>query len=144
MKKWIILLVVLLLGMIALFSLQKDEQDLGDNYYYLPLYEAIDVGLPDGAIVYKSTQKYSFDEVKIKGDVVSIDCNEKFIIVIRKPKEVKYEEIYTKSSLGTDSLEYFIVVKKSDLVKGPFSKQKYLGKRKELGVSKDLKLDFEE
>lgn len=143
MNKWIIILVMLFFGIATLFFLQKDEQDLGDNYYYLPLYEAIDVGLPDGAIVYKSTQKYLFSEVKIKGDVVDIDSDEKFIIATRKPKAVKSQLVYTKNRKGSDSVEYYIIVKNIDVVIGPISKQKFALKRKELSVSDELKLEVE-
>ena len=49
MKKLIILLVSLFLVLSILF-VKQDNQKLGHNYYFLPLYEAIDVGFPDGAL----------------------------------------------------------------------------------------------
>ena len=40
--------------------------------------------------------------------------------------------------------QYWIIIKKIDYVYGPFRKEEYLQKKKELGVSGNLKLKFEE
>ena len=49
MKKLIIAIIVtVLLCGILFFIFRTDEQDLGDNYFYLPKYEAIDIGYPEG------------------------------------------------------------------------------------------------
>jgi hypothetical protein len=133
MKNKIITITILLLLMI-LFFWGEDEKDLGDNYYYLPDYEAIDIGFPEGAIVYKGTQMNMFDEIKIHRTVVSASSNKDFILAIRKLEEFSIEK---------DSLQHYIIVKKTDSVHGPYNNSEYIKKRKEFGVSKKLKLGFE-
>lgn len=136
MKKWIIAIFIILLSVFLLLVFGRDEQDLGDNYYYLPEYEAIDVGYPGGAIVYKSSQKYLYSDIKIKGDVISVNSNKDFVIAIQKIDSSNMEKTH---SVIVD-LQFYIIVKSSDLVYGPYSKKEYLQKRKELGVPNKLRL----
>ena len=134
MKKTIILIMVLVLAIISFFILEIDEQDLGGNYYYLPAYEAVDVGYPGGAIIYKSQQKYSYSDVKIQEEVISVNNNKDFVLAIQK---------LNNSSTKRDSLQYYIIAKKSDLVYGPYDKKRYMQKRKELNVPNKLILKVE-
>ena len=134
MKKTIILIMVLVLAIISFFILEIDEQDLGGNYYYLPAYEAVDVGYPGGAIIYKSQQKYSYSDVKIQEEVISVNNNKDFVVAIQK---------LNNSSTKRDSLQYYIIAKKSDLVYGPYDKKRYMQKRKELNVPNKLILKVE-
>jgi len=131
MKKRIIAVFIILLSIIVLLFWGNDEQDLGDNYYYLPKYEAIDLGYPGGAIIYKSPQKHLYSDIKIHREVVSVNSNNDFVIAIQK---------LDSSNTENDSLQYFIIVKESDLIFGPYNKKKYLQKRDALKVPKDLKL----
>jgi hypothetical protein len=59
MKKWIAVICTLVIFVFAFFVQNqiKDNEDLGDGYYYLPPYEALDIGFPEGAVIYKSSQK---------------------------------------------------------------------------------------
>lgn len=134
MKKTIVLILVLVLSIILFFTLGIDEQDLGDNYYYLPKYDAIDVGYPGGAIIYKSQQKYLYSDIKIKEEVINVNNDGNFILAIQKSDS---------SSFGKGSLGYFIIVKNTDLVYGPYDKKSYMQKRKELSVPKKLILKEE-
>ena len=138
MKKWIIVICVLITIGIVFFitKTEKDTETLGDNYYYLSPYEAIDVGFPEGAIIYKSSQKNLFSDIKIQGEVISINYDKDFIVAVQHKK--------SSAELVKDKmLYYFIIEKKLDNVIGPLSKQEYLKKREELGVPRELKLKEE-
>ncbi len=143
MKKWIITIVIILL-VVFLYLIWggANEQDLGDNYYYLPKYEAVDIGYPEGAIIYKSAQRNVFVDVKIHRNVTSVNKNRDFIIAIQQDDSVN---IKNKQSnvLDDDDLHYFIIVKFTDIVYGPFSKIEYLKKRDELKIPHSLKLQNE-
>ncbi|HKR05947.1 MAG TPA: DUF3997 domain-containing protein [Bacteroidia bacterium] len=140
MKKWIIAILVILLSGILFFMIWgQDDQDLGDNYYYLPKYEAIDVGFPGGAIVYKSTQKHLYSEIKIYGNVKEVNFNKEFIIAIQNA-DTSYLEKADSDIFEKNFSNYYIIVKKSDLVYGPYSKEEYIQKRDELGIPEELKL----
>ena len=54
MKKWLVVVCVALLSGLLLSRWGVDNQELGEGYYYLPSYEAVDVGYPGGSVVYKS------------------------------------------------------------------------------------------
>ena len=138
MKKWIIVICVLITIGIVFFitKTEKDTETLGDNYYYLSPYEAIDVGFPEGAIIYKSSQKNLFSDIKIQGEVISINYDKDFIVAVQQKKS---SEELVKDKM----LYYFIIEKKLDNVIGPLSKQEYLKKREELGVPRELKLKEE-
>ena len=125
--------------MVVLYLLwgRTNEQDLGDNYYYLPEYEAIDIGYPDGAIIYKSAQRNVFSDVKIHRTVIGVNKNKDFIIAIQHDDSVN---VKCMQSTVLDSIHYFIIAKQTDKVYGPFSKMDYLKKRAELKVPKELEL----
>jgi hypothetical protein len=143
MKKWIItIVIILLLVVVYLIWGRVNEQDLGDNYYYLPKYEAVDIGYPDGAIIYKSEQRNVFSDVKIQRTVISVNKNKDFIIAIQQDDSVNIKSIQS-NVLDSIHLYYFIIVKQTDMVYGPFSKIEYLKKREELKIPHNLKLKDE-
>jgi len=130
-----ILTTLLLIATVAiLFSIFKnDDHSLGGNYYYLPKYEAIDIGYPGGAIIYKSMQKNVFTDVKIYGDVIGVNANNEFIIAIQR------KDLTIDSSDNSElKHRYFIIVKKQDKVYGPYTKEEFQEVKKELGVPKSL------
>ncbi|NCA85794.1 MAG: DUF3997 domain-containing protein [Clostridia bacterium] len=131
MKKLTFTIIIISLAIITLVFWGNDEQDLGDNYYYLPDYEAIDIGFPNGAIIYKATQKNVFNDVKVHGSVVDVNSDSDFIIASQK---------IGSSYVGKDSLLYYIIVKKTDLISGPYNKEEYLQKREELSIPQKLTL----
>lgn len=125
---------VLILCGVLFIVMSPDEEVLGENYYYLPEYVAYDVGYPEGGIIYKSSQKNSFSNIIIHGNVIRMDDNKDFIIAMQlKDDSAKID----KKQL----LHYFIIEKKSDLKFGPYNKEEYLQKREELNVPKGLKLE---
>lgn len=128
----LIVLLVLLIGAIVSLTI-TDDQELGDGYYYLPKYEAIDVGYPDGPIIYKSTQKYYFMEVIIKDNIHNVISNRRYIVVYAKEVEKS-----SFSDLKSVIDRYYIIDKKSGNVDGPIGKQDFLERVSELGVLKEL------
>ena len=131
-KSVVVICVALFIG--GLFFLLKSEReygDLGDHYFYMSEYDAMDMGVPDGAFIYKSREKNSWgdNEIKIHRDVIKAKNDKDFIIAIRRKKQ-------------NGTLQYYIIAKYSDTVYGPFQKEDYLKKREDLFVSK--KLIFEE
>ncbi len=134
MKKRIVTIIIISVAIIIFIFWGNDEQDLGDNYYFLPEYEAIDIGFPDGSIIYKATKKNVFNDIKVHGIVVSAKSNANFIIATQK---------IDSSYVGEDSLSYYIIVKKTDLTYGPYTKREYLQKREELSISQKLTLKDE-
>jgi hypothetical protein len=120
----------ILLLLIFTFSCSESDRELGDGYYYLPKYEAIDVGYPE-AIVYKSSQEYVFNDVKIRGDVKEIKANSKFIIAKRDP--------LISRDRNTGVLEYYIILKSNDSLIGPLTSEKFKQTTKSLGVNLEFK-----
>lgn len=143
MKKWIITVAIVLLLVVLYLALGVNEQILGDDYYYLPEYEAIDVGYPNGAIICKSTNRYEIDEVKIHKNVVSVNKNRQFIIAIQQDDSVNIKGIQ-QNVPDSNHLHYYIIVKQSDRVYGPYSKIDYLKKRDELKIPHRLKFEDEQ
>ena len=140
MKKLITaIVIILLLVVLCLIWRRGNEQDLGDNYFYLPRYEAVDIGYPDGAIIYKSAERNVFSDVKIRGNVISVEKNRDFIVAIQQDDSVNIKSVQSKV-LDSIYLHYFIIAKQTDMVYGPFSKIEYLKKREELNIPHSLTL----
>ncbi len=97
----------ILIAVLLLTSCGYSDAFLGDGYYYLSVEEAIDVGYPDGAIIYKSTERYFFKDVVITGDVIKVENNKSYIAA----KQI--DRI-------TDSINYFLIDKISNINHGPF------------------------
>jgi hypothetical protein len=81
-----------------------DAMDLGEGYWYLPEYEAIDIGYPDGkSVIYKSQQKNAFTEVLIEGEILTVSTDENYIFaVLEGPK-------------------FYIIDKKETKIYGPYN-----------------------
>jgi len=96
----------------------NDGTHLGNNYYYLPDYESVDIGYPYGSIVYKSHEKYHFDEVVIFSDINKITSNEKYIIVLQRPNKNILKSII-KDDLTLWN-EHYLKTKKDSIVILPY------------------------
>ena len=117
---------------VSIICFSCSERELGNGYYFLPKYEAIDVGYPEGeAIVYKSNEEYSFSNIRIRGDVLEVHADSEFIIAKRDPL-ISWET-------NTGILEYFIILKKNDSVIGPLTKEKFILKAKKSGINLEFK-----
>jgi hypothetical protein len=90
-----------------IFSSCADNADLGDSYYYLDPLEAIDIGYPYGAIIYKSNKKLVFDTTIVSKEVVQVSHSDKFIFA---------KQLTDKNGLDTS---YYIIDKGRDKVYGP-------------------------
>lgn len=84
------LIIIVIVAMLFLGC--TDEMDLGNNYFYLPEYEAYDIGFPYGSIVYKSKKAFDFDSILVYADVVAIKTNKEFIIVKQKPNKKVFKK----------------------------------------------------
>ncbi len=117
----------------------SEQRYLGENYYYLPVYEALDMGYPGGAVIYRSEQVNYFDDVKICGDVIDVEFDEVFVLAIQDPNQNvlcdKKTETYLTDVVG---LNYWIIAKQEDIVYGPYSKEKFQTARIILKVPTDL------
>ena len=101
--------VLIVIILVISFSSCKDDANLGDSYYYLDPCEAIDVGYPDGAIIYKSDRKLVFDTTIISKQVVAVTHNDQFILA----KQVSTADVYDTN--------YYFVDKTTDRVYGPLT-----------------------
>ena len=130
MIKWIL---IFMAGFLAIFyvAYENDDQNLGNNYFYLPKYEADDIGFPDGAIIYKSDKKYIFNDVKISGEIIDVAHDNSFILAVQETEKFNTWKTHN----------YYIIVIKTDSTYGPYTLEEYLLRRKELGVPDDLKLE---
>lgn len=145
---------LVIISVIVYLIILGDNQDLGDDYYYLPDYEAEDIGYPGGAIVYKARKKYLFNDIKISGNVTDVNSNRNFVIAIQNPIPSSImQDIVPTSMQEPDNVEendsllgsiwFYIIHKETDEVFGPYSKKEYLQKRKELKIPENLKLENE-
>ncbi len=142
MKKWIFATFVLILAVVGLCILWPTDRELGDGYYYLPKYESIDVGYENcEAIVYKSASENLFSDIKIRGDVISVNSNRNFIVAAQSTPIGCIDEFVLDGS-SIRHLSFFIIVKKTDSLYGPYLLEGYLKKREELKVPDKLKLKF--
>jgi len=112
--------------------------DLGDGY-------RLDYD-PVGDISILDTK----NTVIVEGHVLDYSFNEDFIIASERPRSIFPEcngsmpnatsdmcdEVFRKSKF----YQIYIIVKKKRLVLGPFNKEQYLLKKKELGIPEDLRL----
>ena len=115
MKKLVTLLLLVIASLIVIPpAFWKDQNNLGDNYYFLPTYESIDVGYPGGnAVIYRSPQKYSFKEIKVEGNIVSVSQNNDFIFAVTQSPSKNEKK-------SAETLEIFVIHKSLGTVSGPF------------------------
>ena len=97
---------------------QWSDAYLGNNYYYLNKFEAIDIGYPNGAIIYKSQQENVFQNVIVHGNVVNVNFNEQFILAKQSPLKNPTDTVY------------FIILKKLDKVYGPLKANSFTNMKK--------------
>lgn len=102
-------------GMVIIcFTSCKDETDLGNNFYYLPDYESVDIGYPYGTIVYKSREKDKFEKIFIYADVISVSYNDNYIIVKQIPnRKILLQNIKDDLNLWSN---YYLEIKRDSLI----------------------------
>lgn len=100
---------ILFLGLIFIFSIffiyryWDCDIDLGDNYYYLPDYEALDIGSSYKPLIYKSFSKNVIEKIIISPIVVKAKNRGNYILVIQTNKKDTIKK-------------YFIINKKNDSI----------------------------
>ena len=142
MVKTIVTLSALVVGVfLLLFRVyNKSEAELGGGYYYLSKQEALDVGYPNcESIIYKSAARNVFQNIVVKGDVVAISKNDKFILAAQVP--LRYCTGNELTIVDSSLLKYFIISKEQSLTFGPYNKADYLHKKEELAVPNTLNLN---
>ncbi|WP_187478094.1 hypothetical protein [Amniculibacterium sp. G2-70] len=111
-KKMIILGITIFIFWLGYEYWDYDE-DLGDGYYFLPEYEAKDIGFPDGAIVYKSFDKNVFEDIKIPATVIEAKNTGDYIVAIQIPQN--------------DTIrKYFVINKKTDEIIENLNRKEFL------------------
>ncbi len=99
-----------------------NDRDLWDWYYYLPLYEAIDIWYPEKtALIYKSRRMYLFSNIKITWDIINVKYNDDFIVFSKKMED--------------NLFKCFIIDKKSNQILGPFTTYDFVSYARRLNVS---------
>ncbi|MFC6225009.1 hypothetical protein ACFP2F_17305 [Hymenobacter artigasi] len=141
MKKWLVLVCVALLSGVLFFLWVADKQELGGRYFYLPSDEAVDMGYPGGPVVYKSAQKHLFSHIRIDGDLRGVNANGRFILAVRQPPAASAAGNAVPSK--QPGLQYFVLIKASDAVYGPYNREEYAQQRTLLGVPQDLQVAAE-
>jgi hypothetical protein len=132
MRKISKIILLLFISLLIGCSFFFDKEKLGDNYYYLSIFDAYDVGFEKGPIIYKSNQKMVFEKIIIEGDVVEVNYNDNYIIA-KKANHIEFRKEY----FNDEKVEYFIISKKSDSIFGPYNEMWYKVKKMELNL--DLK-----
>ena len=120
--KYLLLIVIVC----VISSCKWSNADLGDNYYYLDKDEAVDIGFPGGAIIYKSPERYSFKDIKITGDVLKVNSDNNFILAKQNPKS------------EPNKINYYIIEKNGDIIHGPLSLDSLRILKKDLKIELEL------
>ena len=141
MKKWLVLVCVALFSGLVFSLWGADKEELGGGYFYLPSDEAVDMGYPGGPVVYKSAQKHLFSHLRLDGDLRGVNANGRFILAVRHPPAAPAAGNAVPSKQPV--LQYFVLVKASDAVYGPYNREEYAQQRTRLGVPPDLQLAAE-
>ncbi|AZI56116.1 hypothetical protein EIB75_13025 [Epilithonimonas vandammei] len=113
MKKGFIILGISILIFWLGYKYWDSDMDLGDGYYFLPEYEALDIGFPNGAIVYKSFDKNVFEDIIIPATVVEAKNRGDYIIAIQIPQNDTVKR-------------YFVIDKKGSKIFKDLNKKEFL------------------
>lgn len=108
----VLLYIVCIVTLLGITSCDRNNNL--ESYYYLDKGEALDVGYPYGAIVYKSPEEYLYRDVIIGGNVLAFKQNSKYIVA--------------KQNLDIELLEKWII----EDIKSFIGSNGYNGERREL------------
>jgi hypothetical protein len=93
---------------------------------------------------YNSEHRHIIGEIDIPPNVISYDYDKNFIIVKQKPTEIQYA-IYDKMKYvyryGSDSIYYWIIMHKNNLVLGPMDSIEYIQAKSKYQVSEKLDIN---
>lgn len=74
---------------------------LRNGHFFIDEFEALDVGYPGGAIIYRSYEQYYFEEILIQQSVLEAKSDNNFIIAVQRPP----------SNTVNEALNYYIIEK---------------------------------
>lgn len=147
------LIFIFTLIIISIISGCKRFPDLGSGYQLnyngmndISIINCLKEGDAPTIFIYGHILDYAFDSTFIIVSERPIDS----VIGIETMTQSKYQEVFEQSEFK----QYWIInkaqnsvfsqmTKKYSNIYGPYSKEKYIEKREELGVSEELKLEFE-
>lgn len=110
--------IVIIIVFLSILCGCENDSDLGEGYYYLPDYESYDVGYPYGSIIYRSNKEFDFDEVLICSDILKVNHDNDFIIVMQKPnKELidRYLDDLIFFELGNNNNDSIVELMNNDI-----------------------------
>ncbi len=136
MKKIIRFYLSLSLIMTGTFGCSLDyDRNLGDGYFIN--------GYGVTTVIYKKVDPKQDDEILL-GEIVDYSFDDNFILIYREvTKEVKaFFNDHSRYEImrGGDTIQYWIINKKKNIIIGPLHKDVYLLKCKELSVSNNIQL----
>ena len=65
----------------------NDDSNLGNDYFYLADYEAIDIGYAYGNMIYKSENENHFNNIIVYSDIKNLKYDDKYVIVLQEPNK---------------------------------------------------------
>ena len=136
MKNNIIIYLYLLLILTSAFSCTLDkDRNLGNGYFL--------TGYGVNTVIYKKISKKEDKEILL-GEIVDYKFDNNFILIFRKVSDDIKEFLNDRSNFeimrGGDTIQYWIIDKKRNIIIGPLHKDVYLLKCKELRISNDDQL----
>lgn len=85
-------IIYILLSWCFLINGCKSHRELGNHYYCLDDYDAMDIGYP-GSIIYKSSKMCNFENIIIYSRIIDCKSDDNYIIVKQEPNlSILYKE----------------------------------------------------
>jgi hypothetical protein len=100
---------------------RENRKNLGKNYWIFDYYDYKEYGFNDELFIYKSSNINVYEKIILKGNIILVGFNDDIIICAVSKKDLKFDFLTS----NYDEISYYIIDKKSDLVKGPFDTYKY-------------------
>ena len=132
------------LFLIILLSIVSCKNNVIENNYELDYNPNEEIWL-----VNKKLSSDGYDLISINGHILFYGHSKDFIIAIQKPsdsiysykEELRFPEMMDKI-YKSNFVQFWILKIKNDSLYGPFKKNEYLKKRKEIGVPDNFKIDY--
>ena len=134
---------LIIIFFLSVLSVSCKDNTIGTNYEleYTPKHEI--------CLVNKQKSGSGYDLITISGHILFYGHSKDYIIAIQKPADSIYnfkENLIfneMKKKIFESSFNQFWILKvKNDSIFGPFQKEEYFKKRKEIGIPDNLKINF--
>ena len=126
---------------IIISSCENNEIEKG----YALNYDASD----EICLINKKKSSNGYDLISISGHILFYGHSRDYIIAVQKPKDSIYsrnENLNYNEQMNkvyqSEFYQFWILKIKNDTLFGPFRKEEYLKKRKEIGVPENFKIDY--